>query len=141
MALSLGEQSARLGLHEDAARLFDLSGDDLRLADYLDGRARGTAESGPSNRVQPEQEELIPIPTEPAAGDGDGPARFASAGVEAAAAERLRALASAREAGGGGGVGGAALAGVCGKGCATNSGLFRRSSLLAGVSRFPQVCG
>ncbi|CAN0552943.1 unnamed protein product, partial [Ectocarpus sp. 12 AP-2014] len=28
MALSLGEQSARLGLHEAAARLFDISGED-----------------------------------------------------------------------------------------------------------------
>ena len=142
MALSLGEQSARLGLHEDAARLFDLSGDDARLTDYLSAHAPKT---GPSKK----QPQLEPSPSSPPKHEAliqteEEELEDGTAWVEAAAAERLRALASAREAGGGDGgavVGGAAVAGsVAAAGYAT-AGLFRRSSLLAGVSRFPQVGG
>lgn len=123
MALSLGEQSARLGLHEAAARLFDISGEDSRLAGYLNGHLNGhTSQSG----SQHEAAETAPdgIETQPAAA--------AAAEIEAAAADQLRALTSAREAGGGRGVGKAA-----GEVSAQAAGLFRRTSLLAGVVRFP----
>lgn len=115
IALLLAEQSDRLGLHDDAARLFDLSGHDDRLAAYLNGRIQAVShldrESPPTD--DEEEEEL------------------------AAVKERLRALASAREAAG--------LTGsVAGKeagdgGAAAFADLFRRASLLAGVSRLPQV--
>lgn len=146
MALSFGEQSARLGLHEDAARLFDLSGDDARLTGYLSAHAQKTApppkqgqQSEPSSSSSPSPKHEALIQTE------EEEAEDGAAGVEAAAAERLRALASAREAGGGAGgtvVGGPAAtgSGAAAAGNAT-AGIFRRSTLLAGVSRFPQVCG
>lgn len=124
MALSLGEQSTRLGLHEAAARLFDISGEDARLAGYLNGHLNGhTSPSGSQN----EAAQTAPggIETQPAA---------AAAEVEAAAADQLRALASAREAGGGRGVGK-----TTGEVSAQAAGLFRRTSLLAGVVRFPEV--
>ncbi|CAM9250646.1 unnamed protein product [Scytosiphon promiscuus] len=122
MAMSLGEQSARLGLHEDAARLFDLSGDDTRLADYL------------KSRIQNRNNQAAQIAAAPADMLAAAPATNA-AEVEAAAEERLRALESAKEAAGGKGFGKAAGgdAAVCG------AELFRRPSLLAGVSRFPQA--
>lgn len=112
MALSLAEQSARLDLHEDAARLFDLSGDDDRLAAYLKSRIG----NGHGNDATP-----------------------AASEVEAAAGERLRALESAGEVAGESEVGKAA--GRDTAACRDGPELFRRPSLLAGVSRFPQVGG
>lgn len=119
MAMSLGEQSARLGLHEDAARLFDLSGDDSRLSDYLKsriGNEHNHATAAPEGGTRPL-------------------ATAVAAEVKAAAGERLRALESAREVAGGSGVGNSAGGdpAVCG------AEMFRRPSLLAGVSRFRQV--
>lgn len=123
MALSLGEQSARLGLHEAATRLFDISGEDARLAGYLNGHVNGhTFSSGSQNEA---------AQTSP---DGVETQPEAAAEVEAAAADQLRALTSAREAGGGRGVGKAT-----GEVSAQAAGLFRRTSLLAGIVRFPQV--
>lgn len=127
MALSLGEQSARLGLHEDAARLIDLSGDDDRLADYLNSCIHnGSFNDGRGSQTGSSKENLIQTESD----DGD------RGGGEAAVTERLRSLRSAREAGGGSGVG---MTPAAGERAAYAAELFRRSSLLAGVSRIPQV--
>ena len=122
IALILAEHSDRLGLHDDAARLFDLSGHDDKLAAYLNGRIQAVSDveqDCPNGRIQAHlgQESVT---------------------VEEVAAvnERLRALISAREAAGvaGGGMEGAGVGGA-----AAYAYLFRRASLLAGVSRLPQV--
>ena len=73
IALLLAEQSDRLGLHDDAARLFDLSGHDDRLAAYLNCRIQAISDL---DQESPTDEEA------------------------AAVKERLRALASARDAAG-----------------------------------------
>lgn len=133
MALALGEQSARLGLHEDAARLMDLSGDDTRLAEYLNDYIHNNGTSNDSRKgsqTGPITEDLIQTEPDDDQGGGGG------GGGEAAAAERLRALRAARETGGGNGVG---VAPAAGERAACAVELFRRSSLLAGVSRIPQV--
>ena len=113
IALLLAEQSDRLGLHDDAARLFDLSGHDDRLAAYLNGRIQAVSHLDRESPPTDDEEEL------------------------AAVKERLRALASAREAAGltGSGAGKGAGDG----GAAAFADLFRRASLLAGVPRLPQV--
>lgn len=131
MALSLGERSALLGLHEDAARLMDLSGDDARLADYLTDYVRNGSSDGSKDSREGGSSKEVLIQTEPDDGDDDD-----QAVGRAAAAERLRALRSAREAGGGLGSGATPAAG---ERAAYAAELFRRSSLLAGVSRIPQV--
>ncbi|CAM9458952.1 unnamed protein product, partial [Pylaiella littoralis] len=130
MALSLGERSALLGLHEDAARLMDLSGDDARLADYLTDYVRNGSSHGSKDSREGGSSKEVLIQTEPDDGDDDD-----QAVGRAAAAERLRALRSAREAGGGLGSGATPAAG---ERAAYAAELFRRSSLLAGVSRIPQ---
>lgn len=93
VALFLAKQSERLGLHDDAARLLDLSGDDDRLTRYINGRIQNTKEDS------------------------------------TAAAERLKELGSAIEATGG----------VVPGGEGEYKNVFRRSSLLPGAVRFPQV--
>lgn len=71
----LAKQSEGLGLHDDAARLLDLSGDDDRLTRYINGR------------IQKSEEDLTAEATAPT--------------TATAAAERLRELGSAIEAAGG----------------------------------------
>lgn len=98
-----------LGQHDDAARLLDLSGDDTLLEEYLSGRINSVSEGHP-------QDTLV-----------DDTEREEETLGAAAAAERLRALRSAKETGGGV------------RGGAECTGMFRRSLLLAGVPPIAQV--
>lgn len=107
MATSLAEQSERLGLHDHAARLYDLSGDDSRLASFL-SKISSSAQHG--------------------VGTSDSPPA-ADAAVQQLRA--LQAISMASPPGLGREVGGV--------GDASSNSLFRRSTLLAGVSRLPQV--
>lgn len=105
VAASLAKQSEHLGLHDYAARLHDLSGDDYRLISFLSALAQG--QRHPYGNVD-------------------------IASTADAAAQQLRALQSSGTSAMGERVSNGEDDGPTGK-------FFRRSSLLAGVSRIPQV--